>query len=222
MTTEDRLMVFVKCPVKGNVKTRLAKTVGDEAALDLYRCFVADILAASRRTGFSPHIFFYPPDALRAVIDWLGDDMVYRPQEGNDLGERMMAAFQKAFTGCSRAVLVGSDSPDLSPDLLHEAFESLKICDAVIGPAGDGGYYLIGFSSAGFSQAPFKGIEWGTPTVFKDTMAILLKNCLNVHVLPAWHDIDEYGDLRALYDRHKHTPPGTLATIDFLRNHFCW
>lgn len=222
MTAEDRLIVFVRIPVKGNVKTRLAKTIGDEAALALYRCFVSDTLATVRRTGFASRVFFHPQDAHRAVIDWLGNDMVYMPQEGSDLGERMVAAFNRTLPGCSRAVLIGSDCPDLSPVFLHDAFESLKDSDAVLGPAADGGYYLIGFSSAGFLEAPFRGIQWGNASVFEDTMAILRKNRVNVRVLPTWNDIDEYQDLKALYDRHKFLPPGTLSTIDFLRDHFNW
>jgi rSAM/selenodomain-associated transferase 1 len=212
----------VKLPVKGNVKTRLAETIGDAAALALYRCFVSDTLAAVRRTGYPTLVFFHPPDAQRAVTDWLGDDITFLPQEGADLGERMSAAFQKAFLRCPRAVLVGSDIPDLPPASLHEAFEVLKTRDAVIGPARDGGYYLIGFSSAGIVPAAFEGIEWGGPRVFEETLAILRKHGLNVHVLPTWDDIDDCHDLKALCDRQKGLPRGRLSTIDFLRDHFRW
>ncbi len=223
MSAEDRLIVFVKLPVKGKVKTRLAKTVGDEAALALYRCFVADILAAVLRTGFSTLICFHPPHARKAVIEWLGDHQwSYLPQVGNNLGERMAAAFRAALRGYSRAVLIGSDCPDLPPDLLHEAFENLNTHDAVIGPAGDGGYYLIGFSSASFLQEPFRDMKWGTPTVFEDTMTVLTEFGARVHVLPPWNDIDEHSDLKALYTRHKGLPPGKLSTIDFLRDHLHW
>ncbi|OPY68788.1 MAG: 2-phospho-L-lactate guanylyltransferase [Syntrophorhabdaceae bacterium PtaU1.Bin034] len=219
---ENRLIVFVRSPVKGEVKTRLAKTIGDEATLALYRCFVSDTLATIRLAGYPAVAFFYPPEAFEAVRDWLGNDITCVPQEGGDLGERMLAAFRKAFVGCSRAVLVGSDCPDLPPGLLHEAFNGLKTHDAVIGPAGDGGYYLIGFNSAGFLEAPFGGIEWGGPKVFEDTVAILRENGVDVRMLPPWNDIDEYDDLRALYDRQNSLPPGRLSTMDFLRNRLHW
>lgn len=222
VSAEGHLIVFVRLPVKGNVKTRLAGTIGDETALALYRCFVSDTLAAARRSGHPTRVFFHPPDGHLVPADWSGDDVTCLPQKGEDLGERMFAALKKTLLDCPRAVLIGSDCPDLPPALLHEAFEVLKTHDAVLGPAGDGGYYLIGFCSAGILPAPFKGIEWGSPRVFEVTMSILRKNGVNVHVLPPWDDIDEFHDLKALYDRRKGLPPGGLSTIDFLRDHFRW
>jgi len=222
VSDEDRLIVFVKLPMEGSVKTRLAQTVGPETAVLLYRCFVSDTLALIRRSGYSALIGFHPPNAHNAVKDWLGEGLEYFPQEGNDLGERMFAAFQKAFLCCTRAVLVGSDCPDLPIDFLYEAFEYLKTHDAVLGPAVDGGYYLIGFSARGILEAPFKGIQWESPGVFKDTMTVLRKNRLKVHVLPSWNDVDEYDDLKALFARQKALPPNRLTTIDFLLDHLGW
>jgi uncharacterized protein len=219
---DDRLIVFLKLPVNGKVKTRLAKTIGIEAATDLYRCFVSDTLASVRQTGYPPVVSVYPPDACVAIAEWLGDDMVYQPQEGGDLGERMSAAFREAFHSCSRAVLVGADCPDLPVDILREAFDHLKTHGAVVGPAKDGGYYLIGFSSSGIPGELFKGIEWGTSGVFEATMAVLRKYRIDVHILPLWNDIDEYHDLKAFYERQKDLPRGRLSTVDYLRDHLRW
>lgn len=221
LITEERLIVFVKYPVPGNVKTRLANTVGADMAVALYRCFVSDTLSAARRSGYPTLLCFHPPDAHDALIAWLGTKLTAVPQKGNDLGERMLKAFQETLQESSRVVLVGSDCPDLPARLLHQAFESLKSHQAVVGPAEDGGYYLIGFSSK-FTDAPFKGIEWGGPKVFEATMAALRENGVNVYTLPVWKDVDEYDDLRALYARNKALPPGRLATVDFLRDHFHW
>jgi uncharacterized protein len=220
--TEDRLIVFVKLACPGNVKTRLAKKIGSDMAAALYRCSVSDTLAAVSRSGYPALVFFDPPDAHDAITDWLGCDMTFLPQKGKDLGERMLTAFREVLLNSSRVVLIGSDCPDLPPALLHEGFEALKTHQAVIGPAEDGGYYLIGFSSEGLTDEAFKGIEWGSSGVFEVTMSALGKTGVNVYVLPLWNDIDEYDDLKALYDRHRAFPPGELSTIDFLRDHFHW
>lgn len=222
VTAEARLLAFVKFPAPLNVKTRLAKKLGPEMAAALYRCFISDILAVAARTGYPARIFVHPPEDCDAFSRWLGRGMTFHPQKGNDLGERMSAAFQETFLTSSRAILIGSDCPDLPPALLHEAFEALKTHQAVIGPAEDGGYYLIGFSSEGFTEAPFKGLEWGGRGVFEATISILRKEGVSVCVLPPWNDVDEYEDLKALYRRQKDLPPGILSTIDFLRDHFRW
>jgi len=216
---EERLILFLRLPAKGLVKTRLAETIGDEAALDLYRCLVSDTLAAVRRAGRAPLVFFHPP-GLGPAIDWLGGGVTCLPQEGGDLGMRMLAAFRKVFSlpACSRAVLIGSDLPDLPPAFIDEAFERLKSQDAVIGPAHDGGYYLIGFRRGAVLPAAFEGIEWGGRGVFEATMAVFRKEGVSVHVLPHWDDIDVYEDVKALYDRLRDLPPGRLSTIDYIRD----
>jgi rSAM/selenodomain-associated transferase 1 len=220
--TDGKLIVFAKVPDQGKVKTRLAWTVGDEAAYALYRCFVADTLALARRARHETEVFFYPPEAAEAAADWLGSDVVHRPQNGADLGERMSFAFQAVFRGSSRAVLIGSDIPDLPLSVLDNAFEGLRTDDVVIGPARDGGYYLIGFSAHTFTIAPFDGILWGGPHVFEDTMSIFRKMRLSVCVLPTWNDIDDYDDLRVFFDAHRNLVPGALLTVDYLRDQLGW
>lgn len=219
---EECLIVFVKVPVEGDVKTRLANAIGPGAAVLLYRSFVRDIIEKVRQARFPTFVFFSPADASRAVADWLGTDLTYYPQEGEDLGERMLSAFRMVFPPFSRAVLIGGDCPDLPLALIEEAFARLENHDAVVGPATDGGYYLIGFSTPDFPEAPFRDIDWSTPGVFKSTMAILGSHGVGVHVLPPWSDVDEYDDLKALFDRQKELPPGSLSTIDLLRCRFGW
>jgi uncharacterized protein len=220
--TEGCLLVFVKVPEEGKVKTRLARTIGDEAACGLYRCFVVDTLALARLTGRDTMVFFYPPEAVENAVDWLGGDVALVPQRGGDLGERMIAAFREVLHDYRYAVLIGSDVPDLPSEIVEEAFESLEKNDAVIGPAKDGGYYLIGFSAGGFTTTPFKGPEWGGPQVFQRTMANIIAGRLKVHVLPPWNDIDDYDDLKTFFDAEKNTPRKRLVTVDFLRDHLAW
>jgi len=216
---EQRLLIFVRFPEIGKVKTRLARTIGDEAALALYRCFVSDTLALARRAAYPFTVCFHPPEAHGTVAEWVGTDASCMPQTGRDLGERMYAAFCAALSHAHRAVLIGSDSPGLPPEMLHEAFAGLETHDAVIGPASDGGYYLIGFTSAVILPAPFAGIRWGGPAVFRSTMDILHEHGVNVHVLPPWNDVDDYGDLESFFASRKDLPAGAHCTIDFLREY---
>ena len=216
------LIVFARLPVEGRVKTRLAETIGPQAACELYRCFVTDVVLAARRGGSRIHIFVDPPDSESAFRAWLGDDLTYRPQTGVDLGERMAGAFREVFTTHPQAILIGTDCPDLPGPLIDSALQGLFSCDAVIGPAFDGGYYLIGFRREAFLEEVFSGIEWGSNTVFGATMTVLEKTRLNVHVLQEWRDIDKYDDLLSFYERQRGLPRNHLAAVDFLRERFSW
>jgi rSAM/selenodomain-associated transferase 1 len=219
MDDDERLLIFAKFPEKGMVKTRLGRVTGEETAVELYRCFVRDAISLSRKAGYAPSIFFHPPEAREAMTEWLGRGLAYEPQEGDSLGERMYAAFRRVFRNCRRAVLIGADTPDLPPALVEEAFHSLKTRDAVIGPARDGGYYLIGLSSDSLLPDLFQGLPWGSALIFDLTRRIFEEHGLTLHLLPRWGDIDEYDDLAAFFDRWKGLPQGVLATIDHLRDH---
>jgi hypothetical protein len=200
MKLNDRcLLFFIKSPEEGKVKSRLASVIGDERAANLYRDFITQMLSTLRRGDFPFHICFYPHNALKGVKEWLGDQHHYIPQKGKDLGERMSNAFRKAFdTGFKRVVLVGSDIPDLPLEVIEEAFISLKEEDAAIGPAYDGGYYLIGFKEKTFSPQVFERMAWGTERVFEDTMKVLKNLNQRVHTLPFRRDIDTIEDLKHL------------------------
>jgi hypothetical protein len=115
-------------------------------------------------------------------------------QEGDDLGERMLHAFKKVFDfGCKRVSIIGSDCYELRPEILHQSFEELESNQIVIGPATDGGYYLLGMSSL-YSQL-FTNIEWGTSNVLEDTLAIVQQLQLACFELAALNDIDTMDDL---------------------------
>jgi uncharacterized protein len=215
------LLIFVRAPEAGKVKTRLARRLGGDTALALYCCFVADTLALARNAGYRSVICYHPPEARDHVVEWLHGELSFEPQKGDDIGERMYEALEGASYECDRAVLIGSDTPDLAPAILREAFTRLADHDAVIGPASDGGYYLIGFSSGRLIRAPFQALPWGGERVFQATMRILKQEGLKVHLLPAWTDIDEYADLQTLLELRKDVPRGTLATIDYLRDIVC-
>ncbi len=211
------ILLFLKAPIKGQVKSRLAARLGDDVALELYINFVLDILETIEKTGHPCTIFFHPPEARDVVAGWLGPGRDYFPQLGKDLGERMANAFATIFKkDVSRAILIGSDIPDLSIDILREAFQSLDSRDAVLGPAHDGGYYLIGFRRDTFEPSVFSGIEWGSNRVFAETRQKLEQAKRSVHLLPEWRDVDTPEDLRDLMARNAKSPFAPSRTMKYL------
>jgi len=191
------LLFFIKNPEKGKVKTRLASAVGDEIAVKLYRRFLLEMLSTLNRGTFLFYLCFHPENSLSDLKSWLGDDYLFMPQQGADLGERMKNGFIDAFAmNFKRVVLIGSDIPDLPLEFIEEAFSSLQEKDVVIGPSFDGGYYLIGFKDKNFSFRVFEGIPWSTERVFEETIKVLEQEGLTVHTLQPLRDIDTIDDLK--------------------------
>lgn len=218
MPDKPIVLLFIKAPFKGQVKSRLSEAVGEEAALELYKNFTLDIIDTLIASGYPFRICFYPPDAKEAIMTWLIGRPI-APQDGNDLGERMEHAFKKIFSeGFTSAILIGSDIPDLTPAVFHEALESLKKNDAVIGPAADGGYYLIGFNQKSFLPRIFRGIPWSTDMVFWETMDILKESSLRVYLLPQWKDVDTLEDLKAFFERNRDAGFDKSKTMTYLIN----
>jgi len=197
---DDRcLLFFVKYPEKGKVKSRLAAVIGDDSAVSVYKNLVAQMLSTVKEGSFPLYICFFPKNAQKPIKNWLGREYRYIPQHGKDLGERMRNGFINGFAmGYKRVVLIGSDIPDLPMKYIEEGFKSLKEMDAVIGPAYDGGYYLIGFNQSTFSPQVFEGMAWGTENVFDETMKKLKRFRRAVHTLPYQRDIDTAEDLKRL------------------------
>jgi uncharacterized protein len=196
MASNQAILIFLRAPEPGKVKTRLANRLGAKLAFSLYMHFVEDTLETVNGLGIPVRICFYPSRKKDKVTSWLGDRYTYWYQSGDHLGQRMATAFVRAFEdGVERAVLIGTDIPDLPAHIIEEALNALGSHDAAIGPSADGGYYLIGFNAKGFLPAIFDGIGWGQADVFARTMEIFNKHKASVHQLPIWQDIDEYEDL---------------------------
>ena len=195
---DDRcLLFFIKNPEKGKVKTRLASAVGPKMAAELYRRFVLEMLFTLNKGTFLFYLCYSPESPLSGLKDWLGDQYLYMPQSGENLGERMRNGFAEAISmNFKRVVLIGSDIPDLPLDFIEEAFTSLREKDAVIGPSFDGGYYLIGFKDKSFSPRVFEKIPWSTGSVFEKTIRALEQEGLTIHTLQPLRDIDTVEDLR--------------------------
>ncbi|MCX5806104.1 MAG: TIGR04282 family arsenosugar biosynthesis glycosyltransferase [Proteobacteria bacterium] len=212
------VVMFVKSPERGMVKSRLAATLQEVVVPDLYKFFVSDTMGMLAQGGYPLIIFFYPPESKQKIIQWLGNEHTLFPQTGNDLGERMKNAFKTIFSqGHSPALLIGSDSPDLPALIIDEALTSLKDHDAVVGPSYDGGYYLIGFRTETFLPRAFDEIPWSTPGVFVQTLDVLVKANLRVHILPKWRDIDTFADLKALFLNSQNTLFAKSATMKYMQ-----
>ena len=191
------MLFFIKNPEKGKVKTRLASAIGDKKAVKLYKRFLLEMLFTLNRGTFLFYLCYSPESPLSDLKDWLGDQYLYMPQSGENLGERMKNGFAEAISmNFRRVVLIGSDIPDLPLAFIEEAFTSLREKDVVIGPSFDGGYYLIGFKDKTFSARAFEGIHWSTESVFEKTIKVLKQEGLTVHTLRPLRDIDTVEDLR--------------------------
>ena len=192
------VLIFVRAPVAGRVKTRLAAEIGAEAALRVYRRLAEHAVAEARALGddAAVRIHFTPADEGDAVRAWLGGGAEYLPQAEGDLGERMRAAFQAAFdAGFRRVVIIGSDLPGLSRSMLRDAFARLDASGAVLGPARDGGYYLLGMRE--MIGGIFEGVPWSTPGVLDATLARLRAAGASVAMLETLADVDVAADLPA-------------------------
>ena len=211
------IILFVKYPEKGMVKTRLSTGLGDEITQNLYKCFVSDLIEGLGKKRYTFKIAFYPPGADEKIISWLGPEHSYITQVGRDIGERMENAFKETFLeGFKEVLVIGTDIPALTPSLIDKALKALRNYDAVIGPCFDGGYYLIGFRKEMFLSDIFKGIQWSTERVFKDTMEVFTKKGYTVSVLPKLRDIDRIEDLRDFYKESKKTRCKYSKTLLYL------
>jgi rSAM/selenodomain-associated transferase 1 len=199
------LILFCRYPRPGRVKTRLAAGIGAGAAAGLYACFLRDLAATASRCGAKLYVFHTPPRTDgKALKGLLGVSADYICQRGSDLGARMDNAFRRVFReGAASAVIIGSDSPDLGVPELKMAFSRLAGHGAVIGPAFDGGYYLLGFCRGDYLPGVFTGITWSGPEVYADTLRKLKSGAAAPAILRRRHDVDTLADLRAFRRRNK-------------------
>ena len=190
---DNLLIIFVKNMVPGMVKTRLAEKVGMFLALDVYHELVAHTADVIKKVDADKVIFYSEYVEVEDMFD--AEDIEYNVQTGNTLGERMQNAFQYAFDkGYSRVTIIGSDCYDLTTKHLDEAIDQLEINDVVVGPAEDGGYYLLGLN--GPCPALFEGKEYSHDKVFKELMTEVQNLELECHTLEKLNDIDTLEDMK--------------------------
>ncbi len=192
----NRLGIFVKSPVVGRVKTRLCPPLSPEQARDLYLAFLQDLISRIQSLRLAPTVFL-AGEATRETSRLLADPARVEPQVGDTLGQRLHHAFGRLLRSPGdRAVIIGSDSPDLPAATLRRAFRKLKHRDVVLGPATDGGYYLIGLRAP--APALFDGIAWSGPEVLGQTVRAVERAGLTLSLLPVWYDVDDDASLHIL------------------------
>jgi rSAM/selenodomain-associated transferase 1 len=194
---KDRLILFTRYPEAARVKTRLIPALGAEGACALHRQLVEQtVKQVDRLNALQPLSFEvrYTGGSPALMRKWLGPARELFPQGRGRLGLRMKRAFQQAFqAGFNRVILIGSDIPGLTPAILKKAFSALSFHDLVLGPARDGGYYLIGMTRP--LPLLFQGIPWGTAFVFEATAGIARQSGLTPFLLEPLNDIDRPEDL---------------------------
>jgi rSAM/selenodomain-associated transferase 1 len=191
MKSKNLLIVFVKNIILGKVKTRLAKTIGDEGAFQIYSELVGITERETQKTAVDRHIYF--SDVI-ITSKWEADQKFV--QEGADLGIRMKNAFLNGFAqGYQNIIVIGSDLPDISNEVIEAGFEQLDSKDVVFGPADDGGYYLLGMSH--MTASIFDNKPWSQSTLLDVTLQELSEQKKSVALLPILNDIDTFEDLIA-------------------------
>ena len=187
--------VFARAPRPGTTKTRLAAEVGNDAAVEIYRVLGRRTVDALREGAHRTVLYHDPPDedARAELIEWLGDNLEYRPQAPGNLGARMSAAFQECLADAEQACLVGTDIPGLDAATVDEAFRRLPHADVVLGPAADGGYYLIALDA--WRPELFRGVPWSTGDVLEATVARARAGGLTVSLMKTLRDVDRAEDV---------------------------
>lgn len=201
-TSKKALLIFTRNPELGKVKTRLAKSVGDESALEIYKFLLKHTVEITKNLNVDKFVF-YSENIHREDI-WDSDIFRKKLQSGNDLGEKMANAFSEIFEmGYEKAIIIGSDMFDLDKKDLETAFEALQTNQYVIGPATDGGYYLLGMKEE--NTAIFKNKDWGTNSVLKATLADLKDE--KYILLEERNDVDYYEDIKEVDAFKQFLPP---------------
>lgn len=214
------LIIFAKQPLPGAVKTRLVPPLSPEDAAELYACMLQDTLAlAQQLVGITPFIFYQDSPGAADYFATVAPGVAATRQEGEDLGERMQRAFTEIFSrGFSEVAIIGSDAPDLPAEYVYEAFTQLEYehTDVVIGPAADGGYYLLALKRVWAEL--FTAIPWSSADVLAATLARAGDAQLGVARLPLWYDLDTPEELKRAALRGEQSP--AVMTGAFLRDRF--
>jgi hypothetical protein len=195
----DALIIFAKAPEPGQVKTRLSPPLTSQQAARLHEAFVLDLARATARLPAVVRWLACAPSARHPFFQRLARRYRFQllTQSGDTLGDRMASALRQALeAGAARAVLIGTDVPTLPPQVIADAFHQLRRADLVLGPACDGGYYLVGVAR----RAPpiFDEIAWSRPTVLEATLHRIRALRLRCRLLPFWYDVDTVPSLRLL------------------------
>ncbi|MEM7759435.1 MAG: TIGR04282 family arsenosugar biosynthesis glycosyltransferase [Cyanobacteria bacterium P01_A01_bin.40] len=200
----ETLIIFSRYPEPGKTKTRMIPALGAPGAAELQRLMTEHTLKTAQQLLSERNLkidVYFSGGSQQLMAEWLGKDLSYIAQALGDLGNKLQAAFEKAFKlGNQRVVIIGIDCPDIDRTILNQAFNSLQDHDLVLGVAEDGGYYLIGLNQV--QPQLFCNIDWGTERVLNQTRNIAENLNLDVHYLPTLSDVDRPEDL-TIWRKHK-------------------
>lgn len=192
MSTKNLLLLFTRNPELGKVKSRLAKTIGKEKALEIYKELLNHTRIISENLESDKRVYY--SENISTSDEWNPSIYEKRIQTGNDLGAKMLNAFKEGFlSNYEKIIIIGSDIYDLKESHIKQAFDELDNFDTVLGPAEDGGYYLFGMKT--LIPSVFENKEWGTETVLKDTLENLKGN-YSISFLETLNDIDVISDIK--------------------------
>lgn len=207
---KNALIIFMKAPRTGKVKTRLQPQITPAQSLTLYRAMGDDLISHFKTAqDFDLFIYFWPPAAREEMQNWLGRDVNFIPQKEGNLGEKMCSAFDNLFDmGYQRGCIIGSDLPFLTVADVRSAFAALNSSDVILGPTFDGGYYLIALKKN--HPALFQEVDWSTEQVWTQTLEKAQESGLRVFELDKKRDIDSYEDLQMLWQQLNEVNGGGL------------
>ncbi|MEW4489798.1 TIGR04282 family arsenosugar biosynthesis glycosyltransferase [Thalassoglobus sp. JC818] len=192
------LAIFMKHPEPGKVKTRLGQEIGFEEAAELYRAFQLDFLDSTHQISDQRVIAFSPvtPESRKFFTEHADENDLLWEQPDATLGERLIQVFDEFLNEANRVVVIGSDSPSLPNGLIEQAFRQLETSDVVLGPACDGGYYLVGQRI--HCSEMFSNISWSEPVVLSQTVERIRNTPRSLSLLNPWYDVDSLDDLQTL------------------------
>ena len=196
-------MIFLKEPIAGQVKTRLGQEIGMDKACDVYIEFIKQISTTLVFGEHSTHVYYTGHTSAPILRELFHNSVEFHIQCEGDLGQRMHQAFTECFDkGFEKVVVIGGDSPDIPPQFISDTFGYLSDNDVVIGPALDGGYYLLGLKKP--DEFLFENMEWSTADVFGITLGRIMVQKLKYHLLPPWLDVDTPEDYRMYLEKLTH------------------
>ena len=209
------LVIFANAPEKGRVKSRIAADLGPEVALTAYKTLAEHAVAAASHVDWCRKMIAYSPNgASDTMRDWFGDLFDYLAQGDGDLGRRMLAALERAFSdGSDRVILIGVDCPGVTESLIGEAFNRLEQADVVIGPSFDGGYYLIGMKKP--QKLLFTDIPFGTGDTLQKTLVAARRSGIRVSLLEWKRDVNTGEAWNAVSKSLTETKPVFKSALPF-------
>jgi rSAM/selenodomain-associated transferase 1 len=209
------IVIFANAPEKGRVKSRIAADLGPEVALTAYKTLAEHAVAAASHVDWCRKMIAYSPNGTGDTMrDWFGEMFDYLAQGDGDLGRRMLAALERAFSdGADRVILIGVDCPGVTESVIGEAFNRLETADVVVGPSFDGGYYLIGMKKP--QKALFTDIPFGTGDTLQKTLATARKSGIRVSLLEWKRDVNTGDAWKAVSKSLTETKPVFKAALPF-------